>query len=162
MKQIDCLLVLGLASILGFVTVAEAEDFVGKVVGVTDGDSIQVLHQRRAEKIRLFGIDCPENSQAFGKRAKQATAALAFAQDVTVLPVGKDRYSRTLATIVLPDGKNLNQELVRAGWCWWFQKYAPTDTVLARLEHDAREKKIGLWTDPAPVPPWVYRKAQRE
>ena len=139
-----------------------AAEFTGQVVGVVDGDSLRVIHNGRATPVRLTGIDCPEKGQAFGKRAKQATSDLAFNRDVTVLPVGKDRYARTLATIVLPDGKNLNHELVRDGWCWWYRKYAPTDADLERLEQDAREKKIGLWIDHAPTPPWVYRKARRQ
>ena len=52
-------------------------------------------------------------------------------------------------------------ELVKQGWCWWYQKYAPGDTVLEGLEKEAREAKKGLWVDPAPIPPWVYRKARR-
>ena len=56
---------------------------------------------------------------------------------------------------------NLNQELVKKGWCWWYRKYTPGDTVLEWLENEAREAKKGLWADPQPVPPWVYRKAKR-
>jgi Staphylococcal nuclease homologue len=51
--------------------------------------------------------------------------------------------------------------LVKDGWCWWYRKYAPGDTVLEGLEKDAREAKKGLWVNPAPIPPWVYRKARR-
>ena len=40
---------------------------------------------------------------------------------------------------MLPDGMNLNQELVKQGWCWWYRKYASGDTVLERLENEARE-----------------------
>ena len=47
------------------------------------------------------------------------------------------------------------------GWCWWYRKYAPGDTELEKLEKEAREAKKGLWVDPAPIPPWVYRKARR-
>jgi Staphylococcal nuclease homologue len=43
---------------------------------------------------------------------------------------------------------NLNQELVKQGWCWWYRKYAPENTVLEGLETEAREAKIGLWADP--------------
>ena len=56
--------------------------------------------------------------------------------------------------MLLPDGLKLNQELVKQGWCWWYRKYAPGDTVLEGLEQDAREAKKGLWADPLPVPPW--------
>jgi hypothetical protein len=51
--------------------------------------------------------------------------------------------------------------LVKDGWCWWYRKYAPGDTVVEGLEKEARETKKGLWADPQPVPPWVYRKARR-
>jgi len=49
--------------------------------------------------------------------------------------------------------------LVKDGWCWWYRKYAPGDRVLEGLEKEAREARKGLWVDPAPIPPWVYRKA---
>jgi len=63
--------------------------------------------------------------------------------------------------LTLPDGMNLNRELVKQGWCWWYRKYAPLDAELEKLEKDAREAKKGLWIDPAPIPPWVFRKAKR-
>ena len=51
--------------------------------------------------------------------------------------------------------------VVKDGWCWWYRKYAPGDTVLEGLEREAREGRKGLWAYPQPVPPWVYRKARR-
>jgi endonuclease YncB( thermonuclease family) len=63
--------------------------------------------------------------------------------------------------VVLPDGTNVNHALVKDGWCWWYRKYAPGDAVLEALETEAREGRKGLWADPQPVPPWVYRKARR-
>ena len=74
---------------------------------------------------------------------------------------GLDKYGRTLGDVFLPDGTNINHALVKEGWCWWYRKYAPGDTVLEELEKEAREAKKGLWADPAPIPPWVYRKAKR-
>lgn len=62
---------------------------------------------------------------------------------------------------MLPDGKVLNQELVREGMCWWYRKYAPHDKELVWLEVEAREAKRGLWADPNPVPPWEWRKLGR-
>ena len=65
------------------------------------------------------------------------------------------------ADVFLRDGTHVNHELVKDGWCWWYRKYAPWDTELEKLEKDAREAKEGLWADPAPIPPWVYRKMRR-
>jgi hypothetical protein len=67
---------------------------------------------------------------------------------------GHDKYQRTLGDVLLPDGTNVNHTLVEDGWCWWYRKYAPGDTVLEGLESEAREARKGLWADPQPVPPW--------
>jgi micrococcal nuclease len=150
-----CLALLFIASF------AYPEDFSGRVVGITDSDSISVLHASRAERIRLNGIDCPERRQPFGTRTKQFTSSLAFGEEVTVRGTGKDRYERTLAEVILPDGRNLNHELVKAGYAWWYRKYAPHDRDLEQLEAEARQAKLGLWRDPHPIPPWEYRKLRR-
>jgi endonuclease YncB( thermonuclease family) len=52
--------------------------FVAKVVGVADSDTITVLRDRQQSRIRLDGIDCPEEGQAFGTRAKRFTWSLVF------------------------------------------------------------------------------------
>ena len=140
---------------------AFAGEFSGSVVGVLDGDTFNVLHNGRAERIRLNGIDCPEKGQAYGQKAKHAASDLVFGKEVTLHTFGKDKYGRTIGDVLLPDGTNVNQELVKKGWCWWYRKYAPGDTVLEGLEKEAREAKKGLWVAPTPVPPWVYRKAKR-
>lgn len=142
-------------------SVAPAFSFTGEVVSVLDGDTIEVLHNGKAQRIRLIGIDCPEKGQAFGQRAKKATSDLAFGHTVTVRPIDKDRYGRTVATVVLQDGNILNHGLVKNGWCWWYRKYAPGDAVLEELENEARETRKGLWVDSDPVPPWEWRKVKR-
>ena len=133
-------------------------DFNEAVVSILDGDTIEVLNGHHADRIRLSGIDCPENGQAYSKKAKQAASALAFGKEVSVQTRGLDRYKRILGDVILPDGTNVNQELVKQGWCWWYRKYAPGDTVLEGLEKEAREAKRGLWVDHKPVPPWEWRK----
>ena len=138
-----------------------AGDFTGKVVSITDGDTIRVMHDGVAERIRLWGIDCPESKQAFGTRAKQFTGDLAFGQIVSVRVKDIDRYKRTVAEIILPDGRNLNREIVRAGFAWWYQQYARRETVLRDLENEARTAKRGLWADPEPVAPWEWRRVGR-
>jgi endonuclease YncB( thermonuclease family) len=108
----------------------------------------------------LHGVDTPEKAQAFGTRARQFSSALAFQQTVTVRVHDTDRYGRLVGEVVLPDGRSLNQELVRAGLAWWYRQYAPDDTTLAQLEAEARAAKRGLWADATPIPPWEWRKAR--
>ena len=94
----------------------------------------------------------------------QMGGGFSYRQDLEIVcpqrtaATSKDRNGRTLATVMLPDGRSLDHELVRDGWCWWYRKYAPGDTVLEGLEKEAREAKKGLWADPQPVPPWEWRK----
>jgi micrococcal nuclease len=120
-----------------------------------------VLLNNRAERIRLNDIDCPEKGQAYGNNAKYAASELVYGKEVTVQTHGHDKYKRTIGDVILPDGMNLNQELVKQGWCWWYRKYAPADTVLEGLENEAREGRKGLWADPQPVPPWEWRQLRR-
>jgi micrococcal nuclease len=87
--------------------------FTSSVVGVLDGDTIEVLHNQRPERIRLSGVDCPEKGQAYGKKAKLASSELAFGKEVTLQTHGHDKYGRTLADVILPDGTNVNHMLVK-------------------------------------------------
>ena len=146
------------ALLLSGTDTALAIDSTGLVVRILDGDTIEVLHNRQPERIRLSGIDCPEKGQPFGQKAKHAASALLFAKEVTLHTHGKDKYRRTLADVLLSDGTNVNTVLVAGGWCWWYPKYARQNKELKRLESEARVAKRGLWADPYPVPPWEWRK----
>jgi micrococcal nuclease len=94
-----------------------AADLSGTVVGVLDGDTIEVLHNNRAQRIRLNGIDCPEKGQDYGKKTKQATSEHVFGRDITFQTHGLDKYGRTIADVLLPDGTNVNHSLVKDGCC---------------------------------------------
>jgi len=137
---------------------AWAEQWTGLVVGIQDGDTLTVLRGKEQVKVRLDGIDCPEKAQPFGDRAKQKTAYLSFNRQVTVISSKKDRFGRVLAVILLPNGHPLNDELLRAGLAWWYRKYAPKNLRFVQLEETARDAGLGLWADPHPVPPWLWRK----
>lgn len=99
--------------------------FSGQVPGVFDGDTIQILHNNKAARVCLQGIDYPEKAQAFGQRAKYATSALVFFKTVTIEAHGQDKYKLALGDVFLSDGTHVNRELVAQGWCWWYQKYSP-------------------------------------
>ena len=73
----------------------------------------------------------------------------------------RDRYGRTVGEVLLPDGRSLNRELVRAEFAWWYRRYAPDDETLDQLEHEARGTQRGLWADPHAVPPWEWRRRRK-
>ncbi len=131
-----------------------------KVVGVKDGDTIVLLQNGQTVTVRLYGVDTPEKAQDYGQKAKQFTSDLVFGKNVQLIVHNKDRYGRTVGTIMLPDGRSLNEELVRNGFAWHYKAYS-NDKNLANLEADARRFKRGLWQDENPVAPWNYRKNKR-
>jgi hypothetical protein len=73
--------------------------FTGKVVGITDGDTVKVLRDNQTVKVRLSGIDTPEMDQPFGKESKRFVSKLIFGKTVDVKDLGLDRYDRTLGYI---------------------------------------------------------------
>jgi micrococcal nuclease len=141
---------------------ARIKEFAGRVVGVADGDTITVLYKGRGYKVRLYGIDAPEKKQPFGYRAKQHLSALVYGKDVVVRVRARDRYRRWVGDVILPDGRYVNAEMMKAGMTWWYSRYAPRESELKRLEYEARRARVGLWADQRPVPPWLYRSALRE
>lgn len=145
--------------LLLFAFQASAADFTARVVGISDGDTITVLSsEKKQTRIRLYGIDVPESGQDFGSRAKQTASELAFGKTVTIRERDKDRYGRTVAEVILPDGRSLNHEMTVRGLSWWYSKYAPHDLELQRLEAEAKAAHVGLWSQPNPIPPWEWRQ----
>jgi len=144
-----------------FPFIAQAADFLGKVVEVVDGDTIKVMHKGKAVRILLAGIDCPEEKQPFGEEAKEYTSGLAFGPVVAVKEKTKSQSGRIVAEVILPEEINLNRQLVWAGLAWWYRKRAPENSTLAEVETMAKKARRGLWTDEAPIPPWEWRKSKR-
>lgn len=145
---------------------AYAETLKGRVVGVSDGDTVTVLDGSKTQyKIRLMGIDAPEKKQPFGQRSKQLLSDLVFNKDVTVEYSKKDKYGRTVGKITV-GGVDANLEQIKAGLAWHYKKYQNEQTaddrlIYAQAEEQARAKKLGLWAEPNPVPPWDWRKQHK-
>lgn len=135
----------------------------GKVVKVSDGDTVTVLDDNHQQhKVRLYGIDTPEKKQAFGRVAGRATASMIAGQVVDVQEIDRDRYGRTVG-IIRHNGRVINRELVKAGYAWVYRQYCKISECKAWLEDEAqaREQRLGLWQDREPVPPWEWRKMRR-
>lgn len=107
-------------------------------------------------RIRLANIDAPEKAQAFGERSKQSLSELCFGRDATYDVVDHDRYGRTVA-IVTCEGVNANREQVARGMAWVYARYNK-DPALSGLELRAKQGKLGLWRDGAPMAPWLFRR----
>lgn len=157
----------GFVAIIGFVCAAlvmsfalredESSAFKCKVIGVSDGDTLVLDHPNR-KKVRLLGVDCPETKQNFGEQAKLFTQQQCVGKEVTIRPAGSDKYNRTVANVVLPDGKNLGEELVSHGLAWWCERYAPDNQLLAQSQEKACSEKRGLWAESSAVAPWEFRR----
>lgn len=134
----------------------------GRVVGVADGDTITVLDgNQQQHKIRLSGIDAPEKSQPFGAKSKSNLSALVFDRQVTLQCGKQDRYRREVC-VVYVDGQDANLEQIKAGMAWWYRHYAkeqkPDDRALyEEAEFHAKIRRLGLWSDKNPTPPWDFR-----
>ena len=140
---------------------AAAETLSGVVVGIKDGDSLAVRVGGRRVWVRIYGVDCPEGGQAYGRRAREYTTRLALGRTVRVLPVTRDKYGRVVAGVILPSGGRLGADLIRAGLAWWYRWYAPHDREFEALEAEARAKRRGLWAEDDPTPPWVWRRMKK-
>lgn len=128
----------------------------GKVVAVTDGDTVRVLVDGRELRVRLEGIDAPESKQAYGQRSKQALSELVFGKHVRLDVTGKDRYGRTLGLLYVDD-EPVNVRMILEGMAWHYA-YFNAEPTFAAAEKQAREARAGLWSDPDPVPPWEFRR----
>lgn len=135
---------------------AVAAELVGRVVSVADGDTLTLLHGRLQVKVRLTEIDAPERGQPFGKRATQSLSALCGGKTARVVLAGTDRYQRTLGRVWC-QGVDTSAEQVRRGLAWVYDQYV-TDPSLYALQDAARRSRAGLWTEPAPVSPWLWRQ----
>lgn len=130
----------------------------GKVIGIADGDTFTLLMQENQKvRIRLYGIDCPEKAQDFGQVAKQKLSDLIFNRQVKIVKKYDDRYGRAVALVYDEKNNCINEEMLRAGLAWHFTRY-DSNTAWQQLQDEAQAKRIGLWSDPHPTPPWQWRK----
>ena len=145
---------------------AFAATLAGRVVGVSDGDTVTVLTAENHQfKIRLSGIDAPEKKQPFGARSRETLSRQLFGQAVTVEWSKTDRYGRIVGKIEI-DGVDANLEQVREGSAWVYTQYLRELPVEDRrlyleVEQQAKSEHAGLWRDTHPEPPWQWRKEKR-
>ncbi|EEW2245694.1 thermonuclease family protein [Yersinia enterocolitica] len=133
-----------------------AAEIQGKVIRVLDGDTIDVLQDKKPVRVRLLNIDAPEKKQAYGSWSTNQLKDLVAGQPVTVTYTQKDRYGRVLGRVVTTNGTEANRYMVQSGAAWVYERYN-TDNALPALQREAQEQKRGLWAESHPVPPWEWR-----
>ncbi|HIB9725966.1 TPA: thermonuclease family protein [Escherichia coli] len=131
----------------------------GKVIRVLDGDTIEVLQDKKPIRVRLANIDAPEKKQAFGRWSTNQLKALLAGQSVTVSYTQTDRYGRIIGRVFTMNGTEASRFMVQSGAAWVYERYN-VDESLPALQREAQEQKRGLWADPKPVPPWEWRHKQ--
>jgi len=147
--------------ILIFSSIAHSEPISGRVVGISDGDTLTVLDGSNTQhKVRLAAIDAPEKAQAFGQRAKQKLSELCYGKTASINVVTTDRYGRSVCDVDCA-GINANEVMVQSGFAWVYRKYDKGHEHLYPLEEEARNARRGLWADPNPLAPWEWRRAKR-
>lgn len=162
-------------------TPAAADTLAGRVVAVADGDTITVLDAAKVQhKIRLMAIDAPEKKQPFGNRSKQHLSYLVFSKPVTVDYTKLDRYGRIVGKVMVsspdacpdaapecPTTLDAGLAQITVGLAWHYKQYATEQTEVDRAryafaEEEARERQVGIWRDLAPIPPWSFRRGEKE
>ncbi len=131
-----------------------------RVEKIIDGDTISVQYKAQSILVRLWGIDTPEYHQAYSRVAKQYTAQLVNNSLVRLEEKDWDDYGRMVAIVTMKNDSCLNEELLKAGLAWvhiYYCKEAICDQW-NEYEKIARQKRIGLWREKSPVPPWVHKR----
>ena len=143
----------------------QAATLSGRVVKVSDGDTITVLTGRTQHRIRLSGIDAPEIKQPFGQASRKHLASMIAGQAVTVEWHKRDKYGRIVGK-VWHGTTDAGLSQIRNGFAWHFKRYQIEQTLddredYAEAEDHAKQGRVGLWKDNDPNEPWAWRKAAR-
>jgi endonuclease YncB( thermonuclease family) len=137
------------------------EAMAARVTQVVDGDSLVVTTRAGREyRVRLYGLDAPEGGQPYGAAAAKFLAQAVAGRDVVLKTLDKDVYGRLVALVYLEGGEPVNRGLISAGLAWVYTAYChiPECAQWRKDEERARRNRQGLWREPNPKPPWIYRR----
>lgn len=168
MKVIHRLFLASILILFYLLNVSHADT--GTVIQVKDGDTVVITPQEGGAfyTCRLYGIDAPEVAhghkpgQPYGEEALRELKKLVLGKSVDVVRTGQRTYNREVC-IIHVNSTNVNLEMVRRGYAWAYRQYLrrPYASEYIEAENEARQKRVGLWKDYNPTPPWEFRKRQR-
>jgi endonuclease YncB( thermonuclease family) len=134
-----------------------------KIVAYGSGSAFAVLDQReKLKRIKLAGVDSPEQRQRFGPQARHLAAEWLGASAFEIIVDKTDKDGRIHGRVVV-DGHDVGLELIKAGlaWCDPADIAAIPQAVREKYEREclqAKAQRRGLWLDQNPTPPWEQRK----
>jgi micrococcal nuclease len=123
-----------------------------------DGDTVAVNMNGNSETIRFIGVDTPETHkpntpvQCYGpaaaaytqNRIKAAGGKIRLVSDS--LSTNRDRYNRLLRYVYLPDGTNLDEELIAKGYAFAYVSFPFTKSDdFSAKQLSAQTQHLGLW-----------------
>src|SRR3989344_431503 len=129
------------------------------VVKVVDGDTLDILMDGKAVRLRLIGLDTPETVdprkvvQCFGReasaKAKDLLTGTSVSLEMDTSQGTLDKYGRTLAYVFLPNSTNFNEYMIAEGYGHEYTYNLPYkyQEAFKAAETKAREEKKGLWAD---------------
>jgi len=130
---------------------------VATVTAVVEGDLLLVTDAGSSERVRLYGIDCPERGQPKAEDAAKFVSDRVQAKTVDIERVTEDTDGKPVVVVRYGDERNLAHELLTAGLAWWDQNNAPKATELQGLNAKAIIGERGIWSEAVPLAPWDYR-----
>lgn len=142
------------------IVVAQQRQLTGRVVKISDGDTFTLLCDNKTVRVRLYGIDSPESKQPYAQKAKAYLADLVSVNPVRVWVANTDRYGRVIGKVSTSRTQDVSLQMLKAGLAWHYSHFDKT-AAYREAEQAARRQKIGLWQDPKPVNPYVYRKSRK-
>jgi len=137
-----------------------AERLTGVCTGVVDGDTLTLDVDGQEITAHLAAIDAPELAQPYGPEARDFLATMAVDQTIQVMEVAKEPSGEIQAKTRIGE-RDPALALLEAGLAWHDTIHNNQEN-LAVAEIVARSSKLGLWSDPEPVAPWLWRQQQVE
>lgn len=147
---------------LGFLPFLAYANITGKVIGISDGDTLTVLDTNQVQhKVRLAGIDAPEKKQAFGQKSKESLSDCAYLKQVKIEGEKLDKYGRLIGKVIV-NNQDCNLIQIAKGMAWHYKKYQKEQSSIDRLTYSneeikAKNNRLGLWNDMNAIPPWEFR-----
>ncbi|WP_443862806.1 thermonuclease family protein [Fusobacterium ulcerans] len=132
----------------------------GKVIRVSDGDTILIQSGSQKIRVRMYGIDAPELKQKYGEESKKYLEKRIMDKNVDIKVINQDQYGRKVGKVFYKN-KDINLEMLETGNAWFYEYHAKHEKDYRKAFKNAKEQKLGLWKDKNPQNPRNFRLDHR-